>query len=298
MLIKKLGEFGLINRFKKSIKTDSSVFKGSGDDCAVLRLGKFKYQLFTCDMLVAGIDFVPKENPYLIGRKALAVSLSDIAACSGIPRYAIVSMGLPSNTSVGYIDRLFKGFNDLAKRFRVNIVGGDISRSKELTIDVSLLGEVEKKKLVLRSGAKTRDIIFVSGSLGGSIKGKHLRFTPRLKEARLLTDNFKINSMIDISDGLAQDLGHIMEESRVGAVIYEDLIPLSKECKDLNDALYSGEDFELLFTLARKEASKILKKRLNIFTPIGEITGKDLSLRLVDKKNSDRLIKPKGYRHF
>ncbi len=298
MLITKLGEFGLIERLKKSIKTDSSVIKGSGDDCAVLALDKKRYQLLTCDMIVEGVDFTIKDNPYLIGRKALAVSVSDIASSSGLPRHCLISLAMPKNTSVEFVDRLFKGMLGIAREYNINIVGGDISSAGQLIIDVSMSGIVEKKYLTLRSGAKIGDIIFVTGELGGSIQGKHLRFKPRLKEARFLAKNFKVNAMIDISDGLVQDLSHILKQSSVGALIYEDLIPVSKQAAGLGDALFMGEDFELLFTLSPKVAKKILHKKLTNFKPIGEITEKKPGLRLVDKRNKEIILKPKGFKHF
>ena len=298
MLIKNIGEFGLINRIKKLIKTDASVVKGPGDDCAVIKFSKDKYMLFTSDMIVEGVDFTGKDRPYLVGRKAIAVSVSDIAACAGLPRYCLVSVGMPGNTSVDFIDKLIKGMFHFAKKYGINIVGGDISRARQLTIDVSMLGIVEKKNLILRSGAKIGDIIFVTGKLGGSILGKHLRFTPRLKEARFLVKNFRVNSMIDISDGLTQDLGHILEESSAGAIIYEDLIPISKQARNLNDALYWGEDFELLFTVSAYEAKKLYRKKLTGFKPIGEIVDKKYGLRLVDERGKEKIIKPKGFRHF
>jgi len=298
MLIKNIGEFGLIHRIKKLIRTGVSVVKGPGDDCAVIKFSKDKYMLFTCDMIVEGVDFTAKERPYLVGRKAIAVSVSDIAACAGLPRYCLVSVGLPKNTSVEFIDKLVKGMLSLAKKYGINIVGGDLSRARQLTIDVSMLGIVEKKNLVLRSGAKTGDIIFITGKLGGSILGRHLRFMPRLKEARFLARNFSVNSMIDISDGLVQDLGHILEESSTGAIIYEDLIPISKQARNLHDALYWGEDFELLFTLSASEAKKLYRKKLTGFKPIGEIVDKKYGLRLVDRKGKEKIIKPKGFRHF
>jgi thiamine-monophosphate kinase len=298
MLVTELGEFGLIERFKKSIKTDSSVIKGSGDDCAVIAFDNKRYQLLTCDMIAEGVDFTIKDSPYFIGRKALAVSVSDIASCSGLPCYCLISLAMPRNTSVEFVDKLFKGMLSIAKEYNINIVGGDISSARQLIIDVSMSGIVEKRYLTLRSGAKIGDIIFVTGELGGSIRGKHLRFKPRLKEARFLAKNFKVNSMIDISDGLASDLGHILEQSSVGALIYEDLIPVSKEAYGLSEALYMGEDFELLFTVSRKEAKKILGKRLNNFKPIGEIIERRFGLRLIDKRNKERIIKPEGFRHF
>ena len=297
MLISELGEFGLIERFRKHIKLDSTVIKGSGDDCAVIKWDKFNYLLYTCDMIVEGVDFKRQEDPYLVGRKALAVSISDIAACCGVPRYAVVSMGLPKNTPLAKIDLISRGIFDLAKKYKVNIVGGDLSRSDAIVIDVSLLGVVVKKDLVLRQGAKIGDLVFVTGKLGGSIRGKHLKFTPRVKEAGYLTKNFKINSMIDISDGFAQDLRHICEESKVGAVIFEELVPLSKEARSIKEALFMGEDFELIFTLTRKEAARLLKKKMKGCYLVGEIVDKKYGLRFEDKKEIV-FKRGSGFRHF
>jgi thiamine-monophosphate kinase len=298
MQVSKLGEFGLITRFRRLIKTDASVIVGSGDDCAVLKFNKNNYQLFTCDAIIEGVDFTLKDDPFLIGRKAIGASISDIAACAGLPHHCLVSLGIPANTSLKFIDRLFQGMLHLARQFKINIVGGDLSRAGKIMIDVSMLGIVEKKFLTLRSGSKIDDIIFVTGELGGSIFGKHLRFIPRVKEARFLVENFKVNSMIDISDGLAQDLYHILRQSRTGAAIYEDLIPKDRKARNLADALYGGEDFELLFTLSHREAKKLLKKNLHIFRPIGEIADKKYGLKLIDHRGRERVIKPKGFRHF
>jgi thiamine-monophosphate kinase len=285
MRLKEIGEFGLIKRFQEQIKTDRSVFKGSGDDCAVLKLDNADYELFTCDMIIEGVDFRKTDNLKDVGRKALAVSISDIAACGGIPRHALVSLGLPKNMLVRQVDLLAKGLFDLAREYKINIVGGDISRSDKLIIDVSMLGEVEKDKLCLRRGARYGDIIMITGSLGGSIKGKHLKFNPRLDEARFLVNNFKIHSMIDISDGLIQDLGHILKQSSCGAVLYESLIPLSKEAKGVEEALCSGEEFELLFTAPRDQASKIIKSSKYHFRVIGEVMPESFGLRLIDHKS-------------
>jgi thiamine-monophosphate kinase len=304
MRLKEIGEFGLIKRFRKQIRTDRSVFMGSGDDCAVLKLNKSSYQLLTCDMIVEDVDFRKSDNLEDVGRKALAVSISDIAACGGIPRHAVISLGLPKNMRVEQVDLLAKGIFGLAKKYKIYIVGGDISASAKLIIDVSMLGEVRKDRLCLRKGAKSGDIIMVTGSFGGSIKGKHLRFTPRLKEALFLVDNFKLNSMIDVSDGLIQDLGHILEQSRVGAVLFESLVPLSKNAKDTQEALCSGEEFELLFTVDREEANKIIKCSKYRFSVIGEIMPASFGLRLIDHKSkysvesrAARLSKA-GFKHF
>ena len=294
MRLREIGEFGLIKKFQKRIKNDSSVFKGSGDDCAVLKLDDDNYQLFTCDMIVEGVDFRKTDNLKLVGRKALAISISDIAACGGIPRHALVALGLSKNMKVNQVDLLTEGLFDLAQKYKINIVGGDISTAEKLVVDVSMLGKVEKDKLCLRSGAKAGDIIMVTGDFGGSIKGKHLKFTPRLKEARFLVNNFKINSMIDVSDGLVQDLGHILEQSCKGGVLYESLIPQSKQAKSVENALCSGEEFELLFTLSRDQASKIIKSSKYSFKVIGEIMPQSFGLRIIDYKNKYTKFKLKG----
>lgn len=280
------------------LKTDSSVIKGPGDDCAVVEFDKKNYLLLTCDMLVEGVDFTRKAKPYFIGRKALAVSLSDIAACGGKPRYALVSLGLPKDAPLSLALGICRGLFKLAKKHGVNIVGGDLSRAEEITLDVSMVGIVKKKQLVLRSGARPGDIIFVTGALGGSIYGKHLTFIPRLREAEYLVNNFKPHAMIDISDGLAQDLRHIAESSRVGALIYEDLIPVSKQARGTHDVLYSGEDFELLFTLPPDKARCLLKKKKAIFSPIGKIVAEKHGFKIIDKFNREAALKNKGYRHF
>lgn len=297
--LSELGEFALIDKARKMFKMDSSVIVGPGDDCAVIVLDKYNYQLLTCDMIVEGVDFTRRHDPKLIGRKALAVSISDIAACAGLPRYALVSLGAPAATSVKFVEGILKGLHDIAGAYRINIVGGDLSSAKEIVINTTLCGVVEKKRLVKRSGAKTGDIIFVSGRLGGSIRGKHFTFEPRVKAARYLTQNFKINAMCDISDGLCQDLGHIIAESRVGALLYESLIPVSRSARGIDEALYMGEDFELLFTIPAAEAGRLIKKKADAFWPIGEIRPQKEGLSMIGKDNKFKAIRTgAGYRHY
>jgi thiamine-monophosphate kinase len=297
MLIKNIGEFGLIDRIQKTVRADRSVIRGIGDDCAVLPYTRGSYLLYTADMLVEGIDFRKTESPALIGRKAIGVSLSDIAACGGNARWCLVSLGLPDNTSVEKVEALYRGMNSLAKKYSVTIVGGDISAARQLVIDVSMIGQVGKKKLVLRSGAQVHDIIFVTGEFGGSIKGKHLRFEPRLNEAAFLVKGFKPTSMIDSSDGLSQDLGHILDASKVGAVLYEDLIPVSREARGISDALGNGEDFELIFTLGVRKARRLMA-RSALFKPIGEIVSRQFGFSIIDKQSRIRKLSRRGYRHF
>ncbi|MBU0549147.1 MAG: thiamine-phosphate kinase [Candidatus Omnitrophica bacterium] len=305
MKIKELGEFGFIDLIAKMTKPSSGVIKGIGDDCAVLPFNRSNYLLFTCDMLVEDVDFTSRDKPYLIGRKSLGVCLSDIAACGGTPCYAQVSLGLPEDTSSKRAVELYQGIISQAKQFEVKIVGGDVSRSEKLVINVSLLGLVKHKDLILRKGAREGDVIFVSGSLGGSIYGKHLTFTPRLKEVKYIVNNYKPNSMIDISDGLIQDLSHILKQSNKGAVVFQELVPVSASARKLEEALYMGEDFELLFTLGLSQARRLIKSKKNKqFTAIGSIIDKPRSLVLFNRQgkrinfNPDKMSSVKGYKHF
>lgn len=299
-LLKNIGEFGLIERIRKRMKSGSLVVKGIGDDTAVLKLGKERFLLFTADMLIEGVHFKKNASPEAIGRKAISVSLSDIAAMGGEPKFALVSIGLPATISLGKVDRVYSGIIERARKFKVSIVGGDTVRARQLTINTSVIGEVEKNKLVTRSQAKLNDIIFVSGSLGASGKrNRHLNFTPPLKEARFLVDHFQINSMIDLSDGLFSDLDKICKESKVGAVIFEDLIPLNPQA-NLNSALYEGEDFKLLFTVAPDVARKIGRSAVYSFFPIGSIRRSSFGLKLVKKgaKLQQVRLADKSFRHF
>jgi thiamine-monophosphate kinase len=299
MKVEKLGEFGLIDLIKKMVEKPVGVIKGIGDDCAVLPFNRRNFLLLTCDMLVEDVDFTKNDKPYLVGRKSLGCCLSDIAACGGLPGYAQVSLGLPSNTPVSRIKELYRGVISQAKEFKVRIVGGDISRSKKLIIDVGLVGTVERRNLILRQGAKKGDVVFVSNELGGSIYGKHLRFRPRIKESRYLVKNYKINSMIDISDGLIQDLGHILEQSKKGAVLFKSLIPITARARSFEEAIYMGEDFELLFTLAPREARRLIKsKQSRQFSPIGEIVDKAQGLVLFDEQARQVKLKCRGFKHF
>lgn len=304
MRLNALGEVGLIERLAKKIKTDKTVVKGIGDDCAVIRLFKDRYLLLTIDMLIEGVHFKIKDaTPFQIGWKSLACGISDIAAMGGVAKYAVISLGLPKKLSVEFIDGIYRGIKSLGRRFGVTIIGGDTNSSKILVIDIAVLGFVEPNRLVTRSGAKAGDIICVTGTLGGSYKsGRHLKFIPRLQEARALVKNYKVNSMIDLSDGLSTDLNHIAKESKVGACIYEELIPVSRYAGSFDSALNEGEDFELLFTIPINEARRLaMKKPTGIkleIRQIGEILDKKVGVKIIDRYGKVRELKPKGYRHF
>lgn len=298
MKVQRLGEFALIEWMRKNCVCSPSVKTGIGDDTAVLPLSAREDLLLTTDLLVEGTHFTKQTSPDLVGRKALARNLSDIAAMGGTPTCAVVSLGLPKNTSTTYVKKIYQGLNRLAKAFSVSIVGGDTVKSRNFVINIALLGTVAKGRAILRSGARVGDHIFVSGPLGGSFKSdRHLTFTPRIVQGQYLLKNFRPTAMIDISDGLAGDLGHLLEESQVGAVIDEEKIPLYRGAS-FKAGLYDGEDFELLFTLRPNQADKLLKQKNKLFSRIGAII-KDQNKLYVRQKNDDiRLITPQGFTHF
>ena len=256
--ISALGERALIRRIARGIRTGRGVVRGIGDDCAVLSDGPGPYQLFASDMLVEGVHFRRTADPALIGWKALAVNVSDVDAMGGVPRHAVVALGLPPSTRVGFVDGLYRGLRRCAKRYGVNLVGGDTVRAPRVVIDVAILGEVEKGRVIYRSGAKVGDALLVTGRLGGSLRsGRHLRFSPRVREARALTAQARLHAMMDLSDGLSQDLPRICRASGVGAVLQGAAIPRHAGCS-LTQALTDGEDFELLIASAEEDAGRLL----------------------------------------
>lgn len=300
MKLKDLGEFDFINRISRAMKLSNQVVKGIGDDAAVLRYTKNKYLLFTTDMLVEGKHFSKSDKAASVGQKSLSCNVSDIAAMGGVPKFAVISTGFPGSLDLKYTDELYRGIRKAAASFNIDLVGGDTVGSEKIVINIALIGEVEKRNLALRSGARENDVIFVTGDIGGSIKGRHLSFTPRLKEARFLVKNFKINSMIDISDGLLADLGHILEESGKGAEVCEKAIPVSKKARDFDSAVRDGEDFELIFTLPERYAGRLeniwpFKTRLS---RIGRVCSGHKGYFLVRKNGKLEKIKPAGFTHF
>lgn len=309
-----VNEFELISKLTKSLPTNAFVVESAGDDCAVLDSGQpGRYLLFKTDAVVQGIHFDADADPVRVGHKALARCLSDIAAMAGRPIAALVTIALPKEFDAEYVRKIYDGMSVVAREYGVAIVGGETTTNPErLLISISLLGDVASEKCVRRSGAKAGDVLFVTGELGGSIAEKHLHFQPRIREAHWLAENFDIHAMIDLSDGLAGDLRHILNASKVGAEIRSPSIPISRAAKlqartkangksALIAALSDGEDFELLFTLASKDAVAVLdgwKKNFpdTRLTCIGRINAAP-GLKIRDE-HGVRELNIHGYAHF
>ena len=263
-----LGENGLLHLLTGHWKADKSrVLTGVGDDCAVLRgEGRNHFLLFKTDAVVEGVHFTPRERPELIGRKALARALSDLAAMGAAPLAAIVTLGVPKTESVRRLRAIYRGIERVAKKYRVNLVGGETTRAKQLFLSVALLGECRGYRPVLRSGARAGDLIFVTGRLGATRARRHLVFEPRLAEGQWLARHKLASSLMDLSDGLGADLPRLARASDVDFQLDPAAIPRARGAT-LSGALNDGEDYELLFTASPAHA-KSLKKKWPFATPV------------------------------
>lgn len=303
--LRQLGERRLIQRLQQLLPHGRGVVAGIGDDCAAVRAsGRANLLLLKTDAVVEGIHFDRRAMPRQIGWKAMARALSDIAAMSGRPRWALVTAGLRDDLPVRFVEDIYRGLAAVAGEFGVTIVGGETVRTRgPFWLSVALAGEVGRRAMRLRSGARPGDAIFVTGALGGSIAGKHLCFTPRIREAQWLARRRFVRAMIDISDGLARDLGHICRESRVGARLIALAIPIAPAAHgSLKRALTDGEDFELLFTAPACDVDRLMKAwprafpRLSL-TQIGVVT-RGRGIQLVDDTGRARPLAEGGYDHF
>lgn len=303
------GEFDFIRQIRTITPSHPSVVVGPGDDCAVLAVGSNR-QLVTTDVLTEGVDFILSEcGPRAVGRKAMAVNLSDIAAMGGRPTAAVVGVVVPlSEAEKGpggeVLAQLHLGLRDVADHFNVPLVGGDTnSWAGGLVVSVTVLGEPIREP-VLRSGAKPGDWIFVTGLCGGSILGRHLNPTPRLREAELLVTTFTLHAMIDVSDGLTADLNHILTESGCGAVLTAEAIPIHPDAVELSKrtgkpplqhALSDGEDFELVFTVDADTGAKLLAAPPIPVWKIGECVGE--TGLWITENDVKRPLTPSGWEH-
>jgi thiamine-monophosphate kinase len=285
------GEIAYIHWLRKQQTMPPDVVLGPGDDCAVVhQAGRF--QLLTTDMLMDGVDFLVNEvAPQRIGRKAMAVNLSDVAAMAGVPNYALVSVALPRGQNTQSLaEGLFSGMKNLADQFGVTIIGGDTNTwHGPLVISITLLGEAGPNGYVTRAGAQAGDWLFVTGPLGGSLRGHHLDFTPRVREALELAEVVRLKAMIDLSDGLSTDLHHILEESGCGARI--DNVPVN-DGSSLEGALTDGEDFELLFAVSPVDGAKLLDRKG--LWKIGECTGHGATIVVA---GAEQPLTARGWQH-
>ncbi len=330
-----IGEFSLIDRIGKLLPATRAkdLVIGIGDDTAVIRMDTRRALLVTCDIQVEGRHFrFDHITPYQLGRRAMAVNVSDIASMGGKPTFALVSLGLPGAFPVASYDRLFEGMRDELQRHGARIVGGNLARTEDLLIvDITLMGENELSRVMTRDGARVGDRLFVTGRLGASGAGFqalkafgkkvparyrhlvacHLTPTPRVALGRRISRSGAATAMIDLSDGLAGDLFHICTRSKVGAEIYPDRLPLperigeiaAKSGKSVIDlALHSGEDYELLFTVpSRVPVRKIrsLSRDPEIpITEIGKIVGRKEGYCLVHSQGTRIPLAPAGWDHF
>ena len=332
--LNQLGEFGLLRHLFGRIPFPSRpVLIGPGDDAAVLRASADRDWVVTTDMLVEAVDFNRAYSSYRqIGYKALAVNLSDIAAMGGRPVAFLVGLAAPGRTPVRTVDDIYRGMLTLAHRYEVALIGGDVSAARQgITISVMVLGTVEHGDAVTRSGAKSGDRIYVTGTLGDSRAGleilkkkrrlkpsavkpylvrRHFFPTPRIEFGRLLSRRKWATAMIDLSDGLASDLRHLCAASRVGARLEWTRLPVSPAlaayARRLNRsaadyALRGGEDFELLFTVDRSRGAAVeaaAKRMALTVTPIGTVVSKGLGITLIGKERREIPLTVRGYEHF
>ena len=331
MELKKLGEFGLIKKFARCAGVNHpDVIKGIGDDAAVIRSSKTQCQLLTTDTLIEGIHFEPSfTTPYLLGKKSIAVNLSDIAAMGGTPVCFVVSLSILPRTPYEFIHKFYQGMIQAARAFGVSLAGGDTTGSRDhMVITITVLGTARADRIIYRHGARPGDAIYVTGFLGDAALGlslikrrkalsrirplikKHLDPLPRVAEGNRISRMHLASSMIDISDGLLADLRHILKESQAGARIWRNRLPLSPQYQKhwqegagdrYAPALCGGEDYELLFTVPPNKQKRVaaLERACGIpVTCIGEITGKKGTLKILDEQNKEVAYEKEGFAHF
>lgn len=329
MKIENIGEFGLINMVKNSITIrNSKLLIGIGDDCAVYQPSEGWVQLATTDMLVEGIHFKREwTTANELGYKAAAVNISDIAAMGGLPKYILVSLALPQGLAADFVMQFYSGLEEICSAFNISIIGGDTVKSMcGIIINITLIGEVEEGLYVPRSGARIGDIIAVTNCLGESAAGldilrsglqheqvfkklikSHNCPVPQVELGRILM-RYNASSMNDISDGLASELNEIASASKVGMLIYEDRLPVSKDLtiaadrfdkKATDYALYGGEDYQLVFTMAAEDLLRVINEHSELsLTPIGEVKDNQFGVRIVDINGNESELAMRGYNHF
>ena len=292
-----LGEDAVVAAITRNLRIGPDVRLGAGDDCAVVGGPRDRiWRLLKADVVVEGVHFLAATDATQVGWKALCRAISDIAAMGGTPEHALITVALAPETPMAWLGELYRGLRRAADRFGVNIVGGETSRSPgPAFINVALTGHVERKHCVLRSGGRVGDALYVTGRLGGSLRGKHLSFTPRLAEAMWLVTHHLPHAMMDISDGLAADLPRLAAASKCAFELDESSIPCTPGFTTA-EALSDGEDFELLVAVAPKSAGKLEGAWRRKFprlplTRIGSLTAKT-------RRSSTLAKRIHGHDHF
>jgi thiamine-monophosphate kinase len=294
----KLGEVGedrLLGQLLPHLPLGKTVVSGAGDDCAVIEiLAGRNFLVLKTDCIVEGVHFLSGADPVDVGWKAMMRPLSDFAATSALPHFALITLIASNQTAVEWVRKLYRGIRRAAKQFDVSIVGGETSSSPgPIAISVSVAGFVERNRWMSRRGGEVGDDLFVTGQLGGAIERKHLQFVPRIVESRWLTKNFSIHAMMDLSDGLGVDLPRLARANKVGFKIEMENLPLTPGAR-IGDAIAEGEDYELLFAISPRQSKRLQRAWKRKFpklalTRIGQ---------LHQRSNIKRQTLPGGYIHF
>jgi thiamine-monophosphate kinase len=294
---KSVGEGAVVARLQRLLRRPgAAVQTGIGDDCAAVRGGRRGFlTLLKTDCVVEGRHFLPRDAARAVGWKAACRAVSDMAACGGVPRFALVTCVLRRGQTGRWIDGLYRGLEKAAREYGFDVVGGELAATDgPAVISVTLTGEVRTKDLVRRAGGRAGDVLFVTGVLGGSLaSGWHLRFRPRVEEARWLVAHFRPRAMMDLSDGLAADLPRLAAASGTGFMVDPSSVPRRRGVP-VRQALGDGEDFELLFAVAPRAAARLeaawKKKFPRVrLTRIGRLAGRGVA---------EGLGAVRGYDHF
>ena len=294
--LRDMGEDDVVKRLIQTLGQRDDTIVGPGDDCAVVDIGKEDvYQLLKTDCLVERVHYEPDENPVRVGWKAVARVISDFAAMGGCADHLLVTVALPPDYTFEYAEKLYRGMERCASQFGADICGGETSSVPEgasAVISVAGTGWVKKGNCVTRSGGNPGDVVLVTGTLGGSIQGKHLDFIPRVQEAAWLTKHVPIHAMMDLSDGVARDLPRMARASGCGYQIDVDSVPKNSGC-DLAEALGDGEDYELMFAVDAADVARLMGAWQEAFPDL-ELTAIG---RLCEKGEEDA-PQADGWEHF
>jgi thiamine-monophosphate kinase len=290
-----VGEDELLGELLRRLVPGKAVAIGPGDDCAVMEMQDHgKLLVLKTDCVVEEVHFSRGTNAMHVGWKAMMRPLSDFAATSAVPQFAVITLIVSEKTEVTWVKELYRGLRRAAKRFEVSIVGGETSNTQgPIAISITVVGFVERGRAVSRRGGQAGDDLFVTGRLGCALTQKHLKFIPRIVESRWLTKNFSIHAMIDLSDGLGTDLPRLARASEVGFKIETEKLPITRGA-NLDAAVSEGEDYELLFAVSPRNRLRLQQSWAKKFSnlPLTRIG----SLSQLSTKNSQLL--PSGYVHF